>query len=109
MKKYLISFLSISLLVLPFFVFAQETAPTIGGSVEELVDILNRIGNLIFTILLVIAFIFLVVAGMNFITSSGDPAKTEKARTMLMYCLAGVAVALLARGAIALVQNLFGA
>ena len=108
MKKYLILFLSVSLLVLPFFILAAD-APEIGGSVEELEDILYRIGNLIFTILLVIAFIFLVIAGMNFITSSGDPTKTEKARTMLMYCLVGVAVALLARGAIALVQNLLGA
>jgi succinate dehydrogenase hydrophobic anchor subunit len=109
MKKYLTLFLSVSLLVLPFFVLAQEEAPVIGSSVDELVDILNRIGNLIFTILLVIAFIFLVVAGMNFITSSGDPVKTDKARTMLMYCLVGVGVALLARGAVALVKNLLGA
>ncbi len=109
MKKYLILFLSVSLLVLPFFVLAQETAPTIGGSVDELVDILNRIGDLIFTILLVIAFIFLVMAGLNFITASGDTTKVDKARNMLMYCLMGVAVALLARGAIALVRNLLGA
>jgi len=108
MKKHLILFLSVSLLILPIFVLAEE-APLIGGSVEELVDILNRIGDLIFTILLVIAFIFLVIAGMNFITASGDTTKVDKARAMLMYCLMGVAVALLARGAIALVKNLLGA
>jgi len=109
MKKYLISFIAASLLVLPFFVFAQQTAPVIGGSVEELVDILNTIGNLIFTILLVVAFILLVIAGLNFMTASGDTTKIDKARTQLMYCLVGVAVALLAKGAISLVGRLLGA
>ena len=108
MKKYLTIFLTVSLLGLPFFVLAAEKAPTVIQNVDDLVNILDKIGNLIFTILLVIAFIFLVVAGMNFITSSGDTVKTEKARTMLMYCLVGVAVALLAKGAIALVRNLIG-
>ena len=107
MKKYLTLFLSASLLLFPVFVMAKE-APEIGGSVDELVDILNRIGELIFTILLVIACIFLVVAGMNFITAGGDTTKVDKARNQLMFCLIGVAVALLARGAVALVRNLLG-
>jgi len=106
MKKYLISFLSVSLLVLPFFVLAIETVPENIQTIDDLVKILDTIGNIIFTILLVVAFILLVIAGMNFMTASGDTTKIDKARTQLMYCLVGVAIALLAKGAILIVRQL---
>jgi len=108
MKTYLISFIAVSLLVLPFFILAQgyETVPENIGSIEDLLRILDTIGNIIFSVLLVVAFILLVIAAMNFMTASGDTTKIDKARTQLMYCLVGVAIGLLAKGAIAIVRQL---
>jgi len=107
MKKYLILFLSVGLII-PLSIFAIETVPDTINSIDDMVQILDNIGNIIFTILLVVAFILLVIAGMNFMTAGGDTTKIDKARTQLMYCLVGVAVALLAKGAIAIVRQLIG-
>ena len=54
----------------------------------------------------VIAVIFLLWAGFLFITAGGDPDKVNTARQNVMYAMVGVAVAVLARGIVSLVQGL---
>ena len=61
-----------------------------------------------FGIVIIIAFVMLLVAAVNFMTAGGDEAKVETARRMLLYGVIGVAVALLARAILLVVANLFG-
>jgi len=104
MKKILSSLILISLLAVPVIGLAQaETAPTIDVMVA-----LTRVTNWLFAILLIIAVIYIILAAYNFITAGGDPAKVQMARSNLMYALIGVAVALLARGLVALVRTIIG-
>ena len=77
---------------------------TATGFVQALEDLTDWL----FVILLVISVIFIVLAGLQFITGGGDPAAVSMARTKLIWAAVGIGVALLARGLPAAVQNLIG-
>jgi len=83
-----------------------QTAPTYITTAGGLIDLITRIGNWIFTIVLALAGIFLIVAGYFFITASGNPEGVNKARTMLINALIGVAVAVGAKGLVLVIQNI---
>ena len=105
--------------ILDFFGFGgnSTTVPgasggtfNIGGGPQILPDnnlmgALNSIVNWLFTVLLIVAVIFILIAAFNFITAAGDPEKVKTARQFVIYALIGVVVALLARGLITFVQN----
>jgi len=85
---------------------APDTIPTTITSAQDFIDILSLITDWIFVVLLVIAVIFIVLAGFQFITGGGDPAQISEARSKLIYAAVGIGVALLARGLPAAVQNI---
>jgi len=103
MRKIISAIISVSLL-LPLIGLALETAPTV-----DVMTALDSIVNWLFTILLVVAVVFLVLAAFNFVTAGGSEEKVTTARSQVMYALIGVMVALLARGLIALVRRIVGA
>lgn len=108
MKKLIATIGLISLLAAPALTLAAEQTEIPGApfeSVSDLIDKVEDIGNWIFTGLLIIAAIFLVVAGYFFVTAGGNPENVNKARQMLINALIGVAVGLAAKGLIAVIQN----
>lgn len=101
-KVYLITIAS----ALVFPVVALAT----GGGVPTLqavdvIEVLNNIVNWLFAILLVVAVIYLIIAGYYFVTSQGEPDKMSKARNMVLYALIGVLVAFVSKGLIELVRR----
>ena len=103
MKKLLTGITLASLLVAPAIAVAQTgNVPDMTGG--ETIDALERLVDWLFTILLIVAVIFLVIAAFGFITASGDPEKVAKSRNFVLYALIGVAVAVAARGLVALVE-----
>jgi len=71
-------------------------------------DSLNRITNWLFSILLVIAAIFIIVAGYTFVTAQGDPERTKTARMFVLYAVVGVLIGFLAKGLVVLVGTILG-
>jgi hypothetical protein len=69
---------------------------------------LNSIINWLFILLLITAVIFIIIAAFYFVTASGNPEQTAKARNFVLYALVGVLVAFLARGLIILVRRVAG-
>jgi hypothetical protein len=59
-----------------------------------------------FSIIGGIAVLMVILGGINYITSSGDPAKAQKAKGTIIYALAGLLVSVLA---VAIVQFALGA
>lgn len=103
MKKVLASLILTSLLVLPAIgLAASPTAETL--TEVPVMEALERIINWIFTILIVVAVIFLVWGAFNFVTAAGSPEKVEAGKQSIMWALVGVVIALLARGLVALVK-----
>lgn len=110
MKKIItISILTI-LVALP--VFAQITGPISPPekikTFEDILALVNKIINYIFTALIVFAVIFLLIAAFSWMTAAGDPVKVGQARDKLLYALIALAIGALAKGLVFMVANLMG-
>jgi len=106
MKKILLTAVLISLLIVPAVnVLAQQQSPPANLDVMTLLD---RIVDWLFTILLVIAAIAIIIAAYYFVTAAGNPETVSKARNFVLYALIGVAVAVASRGLVALVRTIVG-
>lgn len=110
MKNILVILVLLSFLVLP------AIGLTAGEDLIEPPDVkilgqggvLDQIINYLFTILLIVAVIFIIIAGFYFVTGVGDPEKYTKARMMLLYALIGVLVAISAKGLVILIVKIAG-
>jgi len=103
-RRYLLGLTLVSLLALPTIIVAAVNTTNLPN--VEVIDALNKIVNLLYTVLLVVAALFIVIAAFTFITAGGDPEKVNKARDQVMYAVIGVIVALLAKGLVWLVTTL---
>jgi hypothetical protein len=106
MKKILLIPVLFGLLVFPAanILAATQTVPDL--TAQQMMDALSNVVNWLFTILLIVAAIFIVIAAYYFVTASGNPESVSRARNFVMYALIGVAVAVAARGLVALARSI---
>jgi len=104
MKKVLLGITLASLTALPLLAAAQAAPPEAVPEDLDIMVILENIVDWLFTILLIVAAIFIIIAAFNFITASGDPDKIATARNFVLYALIGIAVAVAARGLVAFIR-----
>jgi len=71
-------------------------------------DTIENITNWAFTLLLLIATLFIIIAGFFFVTAQGEPDKITSARNFVFYALIGVLVATLSRGVVTFIQKIVG-
>ncbi len=64
-----------------------------GGS---LVDLITVISNTILLLVGVVAVLFLIIGGVQYITSAGNPDSVNKAKTTILYAVIGIIVTLVA-------------
>jgi FtsH-binding integral membrane protein len=57
----------------------------------------TNIVNTLITAAAVLAVIFLVLGGIRYITSNGDPGRTAQAKQTLTYAIIGLIIAIMAR------------
>ena len=88
MKKLISGLIGLAILSLPVVTLAN--IPT------TLDDAVGKIVNPLFLILVAISTVFIIYAAYTFVTSGGDPGKTETARATLIYAIIGIVVAFLA-------------
>lgn len=107
MKKAILPILAISILmVVPFLANAQLPIGEIpSGEGVDIWDVLIRALNWFFNIAIIIAAIYLVFAGWQYVTAAGDEEKAKKGLNTLIYALIGVGIALLAKGLIYMVST----
>lgn len=86
-------------------IYAQDPLQSPPSNID-VIGVLNKIANLLIEIATPIAIIMVIVAGFYFITAQGDPGKIEKARTMILWVLIGMAVVLLAKATISFVVSM---
>jgi len=116
MKKTLLSsILLVSLMLMPVMALAYSWGDwgwgDWGGAPSEaptldIMDTLDNIADWLFAILLIVAAIFIIIAGYFFVTAAGDPDKTKRARDFVMYALVGVLVGFVAKGLVMLVGQI---
>lgn len=110
MKKYILSALMLTVILMPFFQ-AIAVDPPFTMPTQANFDIWTQLSNAMnwfFNALIFIAAIMIVYSGWQYVTAGGDSGKTGKALNTLIYALIGVAIALLAKGLIYLVVTYFG-
>ena len=111
---------SILALVLPALAFAQSLpqpyAPTTEsvpqGNITSLQGVLQMLCTVFawaFYFLIVLAVIFIIIAGFKYLTAAGDPEKVKSAGTMLIYTAVAIGVALLARAVPLIIGSFLGA
>lgn len=110
MKK-IFSLLSVGLFLLPSLAFAAQGYEPIPEGIlntpQDLVDKIAVVGNWLFTILLVLAVIFIVFAAYKYMFSGGGE-EVGAAHKMLLYAAVAIAVAFLANGIVSVVKKLVG-
>lgn len=72
----------------------KEAAGCSGGS-DDLPDIIVSILNVIIGVAGFISVIWIIIGGVNYMTSSGDPNKTKKARDTILYACIGLVICVL--------------
>ena len=74
---------------------------TFGELIEAIIDFFINIA-------LVLVPLFIVIAGFYFVTATGDPAKIETGKKIILYTSIGLLIILLSYGLIAVIQNVLG-
>jgi hypothetical protein len=71
----------------------QKSNPVFGpnGAMTRVISVLS-------IVLAVIAFIVVIIAGIKFATSGGDPSKVASARNTIIYAAVGIVIAAMAQG-----------
>jgi glycerol uptake facilitator-like aquaporin len=66
------------------------------GNVKNISDVVSGILNGVIGMLGLVAVAFIIVGGVNYMTSAGDPGKTKKAKDTILYACIGLIVCALA-------------
>ena len=88
------------------YLFAAGNSPIKpGGLPDSSTDAakVQVILNIVLGIFGAIALLMLVISGLRYITSGGDPGNTAKAKDGIIYSLIGLLIALIAEGIVAFV------
>ena len=122
MSKKLIGLVSLfavmGLVLAPCFVLAADLGDTDVEPIkakapedytkEQALEILPRIINWVFGFLLAVVTLMIIIAAYMFVTAGGNPENVGKARNMLMYALIGLAIGIMVKGLIALLEMILG-
>ena len=63
---------------------------------QDLISVVNTIINVIIGVIGFVAVIVIILGGVSYTTSAGDPGKVKKAKDTIMYGIVGLVIALLA-------------
>ena len=66
------------------------------GSTDELPNVIQGIANAIILVAGVIAVVFIIYGGIQYMTSAGDSSKTKKAKDTILYAAIGLIICALA-------------
>jgi hypothetical protein len=94
----------------------SDTAVKLGGSsystnlpnVSASSNQLNSILNIVFSIIGALSVLFVVIGGLRYVLSDGDPKKTSEAKQTIIYAVIGLVIAALAEIIVAFVLTQAG-
>lgn len=78
------------------------------GCVETFGQLAEKIIDYLLTVAGALAVLMLVVAGIFFVVSAGDPGRVGQARKIAIYAAVGLVIALGGRGLIAVINQVIG-
>lgn len=85
---------------------AKNGVNAIGGSGnDDLTASISTIINAVIFVIGIVAVIMIILGGISYATSQGDPAKVKKGKDTILYGIIGLIVALLAFAIVGFVLN----
>lgn len=100
MKKIVVSLILLSIFLAPALVFAQPNVAI--NSLDQLVNAVKRPLWVVFGLIALICF---VIAGILFLTASGNPEKIAQARTAFLWGIVGVVVGIVAYSIVTIIET----
>ncbi len=76
--------------------------------VNDFLELIASVSKWLVQIAVPIAVIMIVYAGIMFLTSRGDQGKITEARKILWYAVIGIAIIVIGRGFVTLIQSVLG-
>jgi len=86
---------------------ASAAITTITGS-QTLAQIIGKVITWILAFVGVLAVLMLIIGGVRYVISAGNPAQTEGAKKTIIYALVGIVIVILAVILVNAVSGLFG-
>ena len=75
---------------------------------DDLIEVVKNVLNAVYFWVGILAVIFIIVGGVNYTISQGDPGKVSKAKSTILYAVIGLIVSLLAFAITEFVLNALG-
>jgi len=94
--------------------FAQESATTIKSitpgdfKINDIGFLISSVANILLIVAAIAAFLFLVLGGLQWITSGGDKSGMEQARNKITHAIVGLIIVAAAYAIMLLVSNFLG-
>ncbi|HSH31425.1 MAG TPA: pilin [Candidatus Saccharimonadales bacterium] len=83
------------------------TASRPDGATESLPNVFKTVANTLIFLVGAIAVIVLIIGGLRYVLSAGDPAGVKSAKDTILYAIIGIIVAILAFAAVNFVIDRF--
>jgi hypothetical protein len=87
---------------------AALLVPQVADAATSLSQVFDNMRSWAMGLLVAIAVLFLTIAGLRYVTSGGNPAEVEKAKSALKAALVGFALASLAPVVVSVLQHIVG-
>lgn len=106
-SKIAVAMFALALLFTPQAVFAEGSAsqqaldglnqvnPN-GENSPELTTVIQTILNAVYFIIGIVAVVMIILGGISYATSQGDPAKVKKGKDTILYGIVGLIISLMA-------------
>lgn len=65
---------------------------------QNLIELITKISDTLLLLVGVVAVLFIIIGGFQYITSAGNPENVSKAKNTILYAVIGIIVTLLAYG-----------
>lgn len=105
MKKIILSLLLISFLAVPMIGLA--TAPALAELPDVPIwDAITRVTQILFLIVIAIVVIVILYGAFMILTAVGDETKFKTGKTIIIYAILALIIALLARGGIDFIRGI---
>jgi membrane protease YdiL (CAAX protease family) len=107
-KKILLSLVLFSIVLVPLIVSAEPIEILNPLSYNSLAELVEGVTDFLYGISLVLAPLFIVIAGYFFVTAAGDPNKIETGKKIILFTVIGFIIILLSKGLINAVKDALG-
>lgn len=77
--------------------------------IDSIPKLLEKIADGIGTLIAAAGTVMIIVAGIFYLTSAGSQERMTKAKTALLFALAGIAIGLAAKAIVSVIENIIGA